>query len=402
MLLFCRALYIVISVNFNIIKPALVNSIEPSADIMDQVNFGYSIKNISIPSEKDFIIELIKSVEKFTKNIKWRALHYLNPNNNRQNKETFGFNTTNPPPLVAELDELQDMLYDLVVGIKFKKYSNEFQNKLKKDIKKIATENKIFVAADKTTNFYKVTKEKHDELLEKEINKDYKKATQNTVKDITKKDKEIASALDLDDRIYSTSKRQAFITLKDHKPNFQNVQKCRLLNPTKSEIGKISKKILDKIITAVRTKTKFNQWKNSKAVIDWFKNIADKKRLRFIQFAIIEFYSSITEELLNAALDFAEQFVNISAEERRIILQAKESLLFDKNTPWTKKGNSNFNVGMGSNDGAECCDLVGLFLLSKLQNLKVDLGLYRDDGLGVCAMTPRQIELTKKELCKKF
>ena len=119
MLLFCRALYIVISVNFNIIKPALVNSIEPSADIMDQVNFGYSIKNISIPSEKDFIIELIKSVEKFTKNIKWRALHYLNPNNNRQNKETFGFNTTNPPPLVAELDELQDMLYDIVVGIKF-------------------------------------------------------------------------------------------------------------------------------------------------------------------------------------------------------------------------------------------------------------------------------------------
>ena len=67
-----------------------------------------------------------------------------------------------------------------------------------------------------------------------------------------------------------------------------------------------------------------------------------------------------------------------------------------------KKGNSAFNVGMGSLDGAECCELVGLFLLSKLQNLNVNLGLYRDDGLGVCAMTPRQIEMTKKEMCKFF
>ena len=65
------------------------------------------------------------------------------------------------------------------------------------------------------------------------INKGYKKATQNTVKDETKKDKEIASALDLDDRIYSTSKRQAFITLKDHKPNFQNAPKLQAAKPNK-------------------------------------------------------------------------------------------------------------------------------------------------------------------------
>ena len=44
-----------------------------------------------------------------------------------------------------------------------------------------------------------------------------------------------------------------------------------------------------------------------------------------------------------------------------------------------KKGNSIFDVGMGSFDGAEICEVVGLFLLAQLQPLKIELGLYCDD-----------------------
>ena len=45
---------------------------------------------------------------------------------------------------------------------------------------------------------------------------------------------------------------------------------------------------------------------------------------------------------------------------------------------------------MGSFDGAEVCDLVGLFVLSKLQPLGLSsVGLYRDDGLAVSDKTPR-------------
>ena len=172
------------------------------------------------------------------------AIISLPKSNPKQPKERNIWIQHNGPPKVAELVELQDMLYDLVVGVKFKNFSNEFQTKLRRDIKNIARENKVFVAADKTHNFNKVSKENHNELLEKEINKEYRKTDENAVKDITKKDKEIARNLGLDNRIYKTAKRQAFITLKDHKPNFQNVEKCRLLNPTKSEVGKISKKIL--------------------------------------------------------------------------------------------------------------------------------------------------------------
>ena len=55
---------------------------------------------------------------------------------------------------------------------------------------------------------------------------------------------------------------------------------------------------------------------------------------------------------------------------------------------------------MGSWDGAEVADLVGLYILSKLTVLNIQVGLYRDDGLAVSGLSARQTELTKKKLCK--
>ena len=53
--------------------------------------------------------------------------------------------------------------------------------------------------------------------------------------------KHIAEQLKLDDRIEQAAEQKAFITLNDHKPNFPNNIKCRLINPAKSNLGKISK-----------------------------------------------------------------------------------------------------------------------------------------------------------------
>ena len=39
---------------------------------------------------------------------------------------------------------------------------------------------------------------------------------------------------------------QCYITVKDHKEDFPNKISCRLLNPSQSDIGKISKIIIDK------------------------------------------------------------------------------------------------------------------------------------------------------------
>ena len=49
---------------------------------------------------------------------------------------------------------------------------------------------------------------------------------------------------------------------------------------------------------------------------------------------------------------------------RDIILQAKKSLLYNTGEPWGKKSSSGlFDVTMGSFDGAETRELVGVYLL---------------------------------------
>ena len=60
---------------------------------------------------------------------------------------------------------------------------------------------------------------------------------------------------------------------------------------------------------------------------------------------------------------------------------------------------------MGAFDGAEVCELVGIFLLSQLTSTyeKKDIGLYRDDGLAVFENTSGpQAEKIKKRIQKVF
>ena len=81
-----------------------------------------------------------------------------------------------------------------------------------------------------------------------------KKSQPETTQAIHKENKAIATKLRIDDRVDTTADKDAFIALKDHKPNFANKPSCRLINPTKSEIDKISKNILDRINSTIYIK----------------------------------------------------------------------------------------------------------------------------------------------------
>ena len=94
---------------------------------------------------------------------------------------------------------------------------------------------------------------------------------------MNKQAKEIADKLNIDDRIEKIQEIEAYIT-KDHKKGFPN----NLINPSKSYIGRISKKILDKINQRVIQDTKVNQWKNTNTAIAWFKSLP----LSFVNFDI--------------------------------------------------------------------------------------------------------------------
>ena len=99
--------------------------------------------------------------------------------------------------------------------------------------------------------------------------------------------------------------------------NFENNPKCRLINPAKSDSGKISKLILDKVNTHLRTILNVNQWRNTQNVIEWFGNIEQKSRHSFISFDIVDFYPSISENLLDQALSWASSLAEISHEKFR-------------------------------------------------------------------------------------
>ena len=111
----------------------------------------------------------------------------------------------------------------------------------------------------------------------------------------------------------------------------------------------------------------------------------------FIQFDIVSFYPSISPTLLENALSWAAKITELSPEQKRIIFQGRKSFLYVDGKPWVKKGDENFDVGMGSFDGAQVCELVGLYMLSQMTHLtNFTPGLYRDDGLGVTSASTRQ------------
>ena len=65
----------------------------------------------------------------------------------------------------------------------------------------------------------------------------------------------------------------SFITLKDHKENFNNNITVRLINPGRNELGRISKGILD---TAIKNIGEAMSWRNIDTVSDWFKGTRNK------------------------------------------------------------------------------------------------------------------------------
>ena len=287
---------------------------------------------------------------------------------------------------------------------------NHFQNKLHEKVPHINKSDKAFILADKTTNVYKVPAKDYNKLLTDNITKDYKKSSHKCVDKVNKDAKKLAQKLKLDERIETHSEETAFVTLKDHKPDFRDNPKCRLINPAKSQIGKVSKQLIEKLNDEIREKSKLKQWRSTTDVLSWFKDLKNKSDLRFLQLDIVEFYPSISSNLLEDAIRFAEETLGKSIDKKTkdIVFNARQAFLFkeggEETEPWVKQSGS-FDVTMGAPDGAEICELVGLYLLDELRKKipEIDFGLYRDDGLGIHkVLTNRKLDNIKKKLHDLF
>ena len=350
---------------------------------------------------------MINKVENLIRSIRWKAYFHDNTATPTAEINKFGFKSTKASPQNQMLTPIESDLYELARTIEFKPVQNQFQKQLKRDIRELKQSSKLLIPADKTTNLYKVSTKDYDKLLTENITKTYKKTAASAVMHVNKEAKTIATKLGVADRIEQYANRNAFLTLKDHKVNFESNPKCRLINPAKSDIGVISKFYLDGVNTKLRQRLQVNQWRNTDEVIRWFTAIPDKRHSRFIKFDIADFYPSISQDLLRKAINFADtNSCSIDSDAVNVIMHSRKSFLFEScGNIWVKKENEDFDVTMGSYDGAEICELVGLFLLSELNRIlgTNKAGLYRDDGLCCFQkLSGPQLERTKKTICELF
>ena len=139
------------------------------------MNFEYSAKNIPLADERTYMEMMIHAIEKFGKNITWRAFFKLNPQIVSKTKETYGFGSLRAPPRLKELKEFEKDLVKLMQNIRFRKRSNSFLGSLKREIRKISDQKNLIIPADKTTNNYLVPTDKYRNLINKEIHKKIQK-----------------------------------------------------------------------------------------------------------------------------------------------------------------------------------------------------------------------------------
>ena len=159
----------------------------------------------------------IQSTEKFYKNFSWYVCRKLYPESFQNSKETYGLNLCKAPPRLNELKDFEKDLALFVRKIKFRKRTNKFMSVLNMEKKKISRQNELIIPADKTSNRYLVKIDEYNKLMEKEIQKDYRKEAYENVEEVAHEHSKVARDLDIADRMFKTTPREAFITLKDHK-----------------------------------------------------------------------------------------------------------------------------------------------------------------------------------------
>ena len=173
---------------------------------MEKINFNYSLKNIPTPTKTSYQLMLMEKIESVIKRMRWKAHFYLKKDTSNIVYTNYGFKTRNYPPQCKELQNFEKDLLDTIKLITFMIFKDSFQRR-----------------------------------LNEEITKSYKKSPTRLEKSINLEAKEIAAGVKLDDRIEYMAKAPAYITLKDHKDNFRSAHPCHLINPSNSEIRKISK-----------------------------------------------------------------------------------------------------------------------------------------------------------------
>ena len=243
-------------------------------------------------------------MESFIGRVRWKLFNINNPSTS--SKQTYGFNTNKALPPQDELKSFEEGMFALVKNIQFRQVNNSFSSTIKEKIKNINDSQEVLVKADKSRNIYQIPVDEYKKTLNENITADYKMSTAEKVKAVNKEASKITSNLDISNRIDNYIQSDAFLTIKDHKQAFPSRVECRLINPAKSNIGIIIKKIIEEAVTEIKLQTKSNQFRNSSEVISWFQSIENKNNFSFLKFDVVSFYPSISQNLFEETITWAK------------------------------------------------------------------------------------------------
>lgn len=137
---------------------------------------------------------------------------------------------------------------NLILKITFKKTSNQFQSKIKNDFQDIKNSKKSWIKAYKSKKQNNEIKPSdYNQLIPNKIsNSQEKDKNNNTLSPINTDTAKFANKYNVANRVGTTHMKSDYLVFKDHKPSFVNNLQSRLINPSKSESGLISKNILKK------------------------------------------------------------------------------------------------------------------------------------------------------------
>ena len=124
--------------------------------------------------------------------------------------------------------------------------------------------------------------------------------------------------------IKKNQKLTSQLKVKDHEEDFPYKRSFRLINLSKSEKGKVSKRILDSINNYIMEQTLTSG--KSASVIECFKATKNKQECTFLVFDIESFYPSISLDLFNKALKFAKEIIPIADSDLKIMMHSRKAL----------------------------------------------------------------------------
>ena len=189
---------------------------------MEKVNLGYSVKNIPLANGATYKLKLVEKIESVIKRMRWKAIFFTARNKDNPEVETYGLPTEKCPQQVKELIQFENEVLQLAKNVQFKKVNNPFQTRMKEDAQKMRNSGKTMTSADKTTNFYRQSAEEYNQLKQNAVTTKYKKSSDKIKGKVEKSSVKLVKKAGVLNRMSKNGSNPCFITLKDHKENFNN------------------------------------------------------------------------------------------------------------------------------------------------------------------------------------